>query len=67
MKKKIIVRLAILLSVVAIIAALCALVFVFYDDIVVRDDGGALISPSGSRIILAIPAFFFIKNFLMLF
>ena len=56
MKKKIIVRLAIVLSVVAIIAALCALVFVFYDDIVVHDDGGALISPSGARIILAIPA-----------
>jgi hypothetical protein len=56
MKKKIIVRLAIVLSVVAIVAALCALVFVFYDDIVVHDDGGALISPSGARIILAIPA-----------
>ena len=56
MKKKIIVGLAIILAVVAIVAALCALVFVFYDDIVVTDDGGALVSPKGSRIILAIPA-----------
>lgn len=55
-KKKIISALLITLAVVAIVAALCALVFVFYDDIQVIDDGGALISPSGPRIILAIPA-----------
>jgi F-type H+-transporting ATPase subunit a len=55
-KKKILVRLAILLGVIAIIAGLCAAVLAFYDEITVYDDGGALISPSGARIILAIPA-----------
>ncbi len=54
-KKKIIAGLAILFGVLAVIAALCLLVFVFYDNITVTDDGGALISPSGARIILAIP------------
>ena len=55
-KKKIIVGVAILLAVLAIIAALSLLVLAFYDDIPVSDDGGALISPNGARIILAIPA-----------
>lgn len=55
-KKKIIVALAILFGALAIIAALCLLVFAFYDDIPITDEGGALISPSGARIILAIPA-----------
>ena len=55
-KKKIIIILAISLAVIAIVAALCSLVFAFYNDIQVSDDGGALISPNGPRIILAIPA-----------
>ena len=55
MKKKITVGLAILLAVVAIVAALCLIVFAFYDQIPIIDDGGALISPNGPRIILAIP------------
>ena len=55
-KNKILVGLAILLVVIAIISALCLLVYVFYDDIQVKDDNGALISPNGARIILAIPA-----------
>ena len=55
-KNKILAPLIILLVVVAIVAALCLLVYAFYDDIQVNDDGGALISPNGARIILAIPA-----------
>ena len=55
-KKKIVVALAIFFGALAILAGLCALVFAFYDDIPVYDDGGALISPNGARIILAIPA-----------
>ena len=55
-KKKIVVALLITLAVIAIVAALCLLVFAFYNDIQVSDDGGALISPNGPRIILAIPA-----------
>ena len=55
-KKKIIVGVTVLLVVLAIIAALSLLVFAFYDDIPIYDDGGAIISPNGARIILAIPA-----------
>ena len=55
-KRKITVGLIILLSVVAVIALLCSLVYAFFDRIIVVDDGGALISPNGARIILAIPA-----------
>ena len=55
-KKKIVVSLAIFFVVLAILAGLCALVLAFYDDISIIDDGGALISPNGARIILAIPA-----------
>ena len=55
-KSKIVAKLAIFLAILAIVAGLCALVFAFYDKIEVKDDGGALISPSGARIILAIPA-----------
>ena len=55
-KKKIVVKLAILFGVLAIISALCALVFVFYDKITVTNDGGALVSPNGARVILSIPA-----------
>ena len=55
-KKKIVVSLAIFFAALAVLAGLCALVSAFYDDIPVLDDGGALISPNGARIILAIPA-----------
>ena len=55
-KKKIVVSLAIFFVVLAILAGLCALVLAFYDDIPIINDGGALISPNGARIILAIPA-----------
>ena len=55
-KNKILVPLVILLVVVAILAALCLLVFAFYDDIPIDEGEGALISPNGARIILAIPA-----------
>ena len=55
-KRKISVGLIILLSVVAIVALLCSLVFAFFDQIVVAEGDGALISPNGARIILAIPA-----------
>ena len=55
-KKKIIVTLSIILALLAVVSLLCLLVFAFYDDIQVKDDGGALISPNGARIILAIPA-----------
>ena len=55
-KRKITVGLIILLAVVAVASLLCSLVFAFFDQIDVVDDGGALISPNGARIILAIPA-----------
>ena len=55
-KKKNLAPLAIFLALLLIIGVLSALVCVFYDVIPVYDDGGALISPSGSRIILGIPA-----------
>ena len=55
-KNKIVVKVAILSALIAIVAVMCLLVVVFYDDIQVQDDGGALISPNGARIILAIPA-----------
>ena len=54
-KKKILVALIILLSLMAIVGALSLLTLMFYDDIPLQDDGGALISPNGARIILAIP------------
>ena len=55
-KNKIAVWLTILAVVIAAVALMCLLVAIFYDDIQVTDDGGALISPNGARIILAIPA-----------
>ena len=54
--KKILISLAIFLAVLAIIGLLCGLVIAFYDQIPVSDDGGALISPEGSRVIFGIPA-----------
>ena len=55
-KNKIAVWLTILSVVIAAVALMCLLVAIFYDDIQVTDDGGALISPNGARIIFAIPA-----------
>ena len=55
-KRKILTRLVIIFTILAIIGLLSALVFLFNDRIIVSDDGGALISPNGSRIILGIPA-----------
>ena len=55
-KNKIVVKVAILSALIAIVAVMCLLVVAFYNDIQVTDDGGALISPNGARIILAIPA-----------
>ena len=54
-KKKIIVRLAILFGILTIISGLCLLVLALSDHIPVAEDDGALISPNGARIILAIP------------
>ncbi len=55
-KKKILVGLSIFFAVLAVISGLCLLVALLYDDITVVDDGGALISPNGARIIFGIPA-----------
>ena len=55
-KKKNLAPLLIFLALLLIIGVLAALVYVFYDVIPVYDDGGALISPEGSRIIFGIPA-----------
>ncbi len=53
--KKILVRLLILFAVLTLIGGLCLLVALLYDKIPVYDDGGALISPNGARIIFGIP------------
>ncbi len=55
-KKKILIRLSILFAVLALIGGLCLTVAALYDSIPVIDDGGALISPNGARIIFGIPA-----------
>lgn len=54
-KKKIITRLSILFAVLAVISLLCLLVFSLYDYIPISGEDGALISPSGSRVIFGVP------------
>ncbi len=54
-KKKILIRLSILFAALAVIGGLCLLVAALYDSIPVFDDGGALISPNGARVIFGIP------------
>ena len=55
MKKKTIIKILILLGILAIVAALCLLVVALGDNISLKEDDGALISPNGARIIFAIP------------